>query len=85
MEEKRPGEYFPVFEDERGSYILNAKDLCMVEHIKELVDAGVTSPLKLRDEPNPLTMWGVITNAYRAAVDLYAQNRGVPASPVDCR
>ena len=36
MEEKRPGEYFPVFEDERGSYILNAKDLCMIEHIKEL-------------------------------------------------
>ena len=54
MEEKRPGEYYPVFEDERGSYILNATDLCMIAHIDQLV--------------------GVITNAYRAAVDLYVQN-----------
>ncbi len=75
MEEKRPGEYFPVFEDERGSYILNAKDLCMIEHIKELVDAGVTS-LKIEGRAKSAYYVGVITNAYRAAVDLYAQNPG---------
>ena len=43
MEEKRPGEYFPVFEDEQGTYILNAKDLCMIEHIDKLAEAGVYS------------------------------------------
>ena len=41
MEEKRPGEYFPVFEDEKGTYIMNSRDMCMIDHMKELVDAGV--------------------------------------------
>ena len=41
MEEKRPGEYFPVFEDEKGSYILNSRDMCMIDHLGELMDAGV--------------------------------------------
>ena len=43
VEEKRPGEYFPVIEDEKGTFIFNSKDLCMIEHIPELVKAGVTS------------------------------------------
>ena len=41
MEEKRPEEYFPVFEDEKGTYIMNSRDMCMIDHMKELVDAGV--------------------------------------------
>jgi len=48
MEETRPGEYFPVYEDSRGSYIYNSKDLCLIEHIGELVEMGVKS-LKLRE------------------------------------
>ena len=41
MEEKRPGEYFPVFEDEKGTYIMNSRDMCMIDHMKELTDAGI--------------------------------------------
>ena len=41
MEEKRPGEYFPVFEDEKGTYILNSRDMCMIDHLDDLMDAGV--------------------------------------------
>ena len=43
MEEKRPGEYFPVFEDEKGTYILNSRDMCMIDHVGELMDAGLSS------------------------------------------
>ncbi len=43
VEEKRPGEYFPVYENERGTYIFNSKDLCMLEHIPELLEAGIDS------------------------------------------
>lgn len=50
MEEKRPGQYFPIFEDEHGSYILNAKDMSMIDHIDDLVDAGITS-LKIEGRP----------------------------------
>ena len=41
MEEKRPGEYFPVFEDEKGTYIMNSRDMCMIDHLAELAEAGV--------------------------------------------
>lgn len=70
MEEKRPGQYFPVFEDEKGSYILNAKDLCMIEHIDKLVNAGVTS-LKIEGRAKSEYYVAAITNAYRNAVDEY--------------
>ena len=43
MEEKRPGEYLPVYENERGTYIFNSKDLCMIEHIPELMESGIDS------------------------------------------
>ncbi len=43
VEEKRPGEYLPVYENERGTYIFNSKDLCMIEHIPDLIDAGIDS------------------------------------------
>lgn len=70
MEEKRPGQYFPIFEDESGSYILNAKDLCMVEHIDKLAAAGVTS-LKIEGRAKSAYYVATITNAYRGAVDHY--------------
>lgn len=68
VEEKRPGQYYPVFEDENGSYILNAKDLCLLEHIRELIDAGVTS-LKIEGRAKSAYYVSAVTNAYRIAVD----------------
>ena len=41
MEEKRPGEYFPVFEDEKGTYIMNSRDMCMIDHLDDIMDAGI--------------------------------------------
>lgn len=73
VEEKRPGQYFPVFEDEKGTYILNAKDLCMIDHIDKLADAGVTS-LKIEGRAKSAYYVAVVTNAYRLAVDEYCRN-----------
>ncbi|MCD7810485.1 MAG: U32 family peptidase [Ruminococcus sp.] len=73
MEEKRPGEYFPVFEDEKGTYILNAKDLCMIDHIDKLADAGVTS-LKIEGRAKSAYYVAVVTNAYNMAVEEYYKN-----------
>lgn len=70
MEEKRPGQYFPIFEDEKGTYILNAKDLCMIDHIDKLAEAGVTS-LKIEGRAKSAYYVAVVTNAYRMAVDEY--------------
>lgn len=73
MEEKRPNEFYPVYEDEHGSYILNAKDLCMIEHIPELVQAGINS-FKIEGRAKSAYYVAVITNAYHNAVRLYLQN-----------
>lgn len=73
MEEKRPNEFYPVYEDERGTYILNAKDLCMIDHIDKLVDVGVTS-FKIEGRAKSAYYVSVITNAYRMAVDHYKAN-----------
>lgn len=70
MEEKRPGQYFPIFEDEKGTYILNAKDMCMIEHIDKLAQVGVTS-LKIEGRAKSAYYVTVVTNAYRMAVDEY--------------
>ena len=70
MEEKRPNEFFPVFEDEKGTYILNSKDMCMIEHIDKLAKAGVTS-LKIEGRAKSAYYVAVVTNAYRMAVDHY--------------
>ena len=70
MEEKRPGQYFPVFEDEHGTYILNAKDLCMIDHIDKLAEAGVYS-MKIEGRAKSSYYVAVVTNAYRMAVDEY--------------
>lgn len=68
MEEKRPGIFLPVFEDEYGSTILNAKDLCMIEHLRALIDAGVAS-FKIEGRAKSPYYVGVVTNAYRTALD----------------
>ncbi len=73
VEEKRPGQYFPIFEDEKGTYILNAKDLCMIDHIDKLARAGVTS-LKIEGRAKSAYYTAVVANAYRLAVDEYYKN-----------
>lgn len=70
MEEKRPGQFFPIFEDEKGTYILNAKDMCMIEYIDKLAEAGVYS-LKIEGRAKSAYYVTVVTNAYRMAVDEY--------------
>ncbi len=70
MEEKRPGQFYPVTEDDTGSYILNAKDLSMIEHVKELADAGISS-IKIEGRAKSAYYVSVTTNAYRQAVDGY--------------
>ena len=73
MEEKRPNQYYPVFEGEDGSYILNAKDMSMIEHIDKLVDSGITS-LKIEGRAKSFYYVSVIANAYRCCVDEYVKN-----------
>lgn len=73
MEESRPGEYFPVIENERGSFILNSKDLCMIEYIPELVDAGINS-FKIEGRMKPALYVAVVTAIYREAIDDFYTN-----------
>jgi len=73
MEEKRNGEFYPVFEDENGTYILNAKDMCMINHLDKLAEAGVDS-FKIEGRAKSSYYVSVITNAYRKAMDIYKEN-----------
>ena len=80
VEETRPGEYMPVFENERGTYIFNSKDLCMIEHIPEIIDAGVDS-LKIEGRMKTALYVATVARTYRKAIDdfkkdpeLYKQN-----------
>ncbi len=68
VEEKRPGEYMPVFENDRGTFIYNSKDLCMIRHLKELVDAGVSS-FKIEGRVKTEYYVATITKAYHDALD----------------
>ena len=70
MEEKRENEYFPIEEDSHGTYIMNSKDLCMLEHIPELMELGVSS-LKIEGRNKSEYYVAVVVNAYRKAIDLY--------------
>ncbi len=79
VEEKRPGEYFPVFEDEAGSYILNSRDMCMYDHIPALLEAGIDS-FKVEGRAKSAYYAAIVTGAYRHAID--AALRGEPLSPV---
>ena len=82
VEEKRPGEYFPVVENENGSTILSAQDLCTIEHLRELVDAGVDS-LKLEGRAKTFYYAAVVTNAYRRALDALGQGHAIPPDVLD--
>ena len=68
MEEKRPGEYFPVFEDDKGTYILNSRDMCMIDHLDELMDAGVDC-IKIEGRAKSAYYAAIITGAYRHVID----------------
>ncbi len=71
MEEKRPGEYFPVFEENGETYIMNSRDMCMIDHVKELMEAGLDS-LKLEGRAKSAYYAAIVTGAYRHAIDAAA-------------
>ena len=79
MEEKRPGEYFPVFEDEKGTYIMNSRDMCMIDHLDDLMDAGVDC-LKIEGRAKSAYYAAIVTGAYRHCLDAAAA--GQPLDPV---
>ena len=76
MEEKRPGEFFPVFEDEKGTYIMNSRDMCMIDHLGDLMDAGVDC-LKIEGRAKSAYYAAIVTGAYRHVLDDVAAGRGV--------
>ena len=79
VEEKRPGEYFPVFEDDKGTYILNSKDMCTIDHLKELMDAGIDC-IKIEGRAKSAYYAAIVTGAYRHCIDDLAA--GKPIDPV---
>ena len=79
MEEKRPGEYFPVYEDEKGTYILNSRDMCMIDHLDDLMDAGVDC-IKIEGRAKSAYYAAIVTGAYRHVID--DLNAGRPIDPV---
>ncbi|MCR1917492.1 U32 family peptidase [Frisingicoccus caecimuris] len=82
MEETRPGEYLPVYENERGTYIFNSKDLCMIEHIPELVEAGINS-FKIEGRMKTALYVAVVTRTYRQAIDDYLKDEVLYRSRMD--
>ena len=79
MEEKRPGEYFPIEEDGQGAYILNSRDMCMIDHLDDLCDAGLSS-LKIEGRAKSAYYAAIVTGAYRHCLDTAAA--GEPPDPV---
>ena len=79
MEEKRPGEYFPVFEDDKGTYILNSRDMCTIDHIGALTEAGIDC-IKIEGRAKSAYYAAIVTGAYRHAIDDLAEGR--PVDPV---
>lgn len=73
VEEKRPGEYLPVYENERGTYIFNSKDLCMIEHIPELLEAGIDS-FKIEGRMKTALYVATVARTYRKAIDDYRRS-----------
>src|SRR5574344_80128 len=68
MEEKRPGEYFPVFEDEKGTYIMNSRDMCMIGHLDDIMDAGIDC-IKIEGRAKSEYYAAIVTGAYRHVLD----------------
>ncbi len=77
MEEKRPGELFPITEDEKGTYIMNSRDMCMIDHVPELIDAGIDA-FKIEGRAKSSYYAAAVTNAYRHAVDCAMQGLPLP-------
>ena len=73
VEETRPGEYMPVYENERGTYIFNSKDLCMIEHIPEMIDAGIDS-FKIEGRMKTALYVATVARTYRKAIDNYLED-----------
>lgn len=73
MEESRPGEYFPVYENERGTFIFNSKDLCMIEHIPDLINAGIYS-FKIEGRMKTALYVATVARTYRKAIDDYLKD-----------
>lgn len=73
VEEKRPGEYLPVYENERGTYIFNSKDLCMIEHIPDMIDAGIDS-FKIEGRMKTALYVATVARTYRKAIDDYLES-----------
>ena len=73
VEEKRPGEYMPVYENERGTYIFNSKDLCMIEHVPEMIDAGIDS-FKIEGRMKTALYVATVARTYRRAIDDYSKD-----------
>ena len=73
VEEKRPGEYFPIEQDNTGTYVMNSRDMCLIEHIPELVKAGINS-FKIEGRAKSAYYTAVSVNAYRCAMDSYAES-----------
>ena len=82
MEESRPGEYMPVFENERGTYIFNSKDLCMIEHIPEMVDSGIDS-FKIEGRMKTALYVATVARTYRMAIDDYLKSPEYYRSRID--
>jgi len=78
MEEKRPGEYFPVFEDAKGTYIMNSRDMCMIDHLDDIMDAGIDC-IKLEGRAKSEYYAAIVTGAYRHVLD--AVWAGEPIDP----
>ena len=74
VEEKRPGEYFPVFEDEKGTYILNSRDMCMIDHVDDLLDAGIDC-IKIEGRAKSAYYAAIVTGAYRHVIDDVAASK----------
>ena len=81
VEEKRPGEYFEISED-NGTHIMNSRDMCMIEHIPELIDAGVTS-FKIEGRMKSAYYAAAVTNAYRHAIDYAQKGEALPQVWID--
>ena len=76
MEEKRPGEYFPVYEDEKGTYIMNSRDMCMIDHLKDLQEAGVDC-IKIEGRAKSAYYAAIVTGAYRHCIDDVSAGREI--------
>ena len=76
MEEKRPGEYFPIDEDEQGTYIMNSRDMCMIDHLDDLIDVGLSS-LKIEGRAKSAYYAAIVTGAYRHCLDAAAEGKTI--------